>query len=131
MSVIEKSWTLPVPRQCVYDAWVSSDTVIPPATRMDVLPEVGGHYRLHIESPEMEATAEGRFLEVVPGERLVYSWAWDGGPVSRIEVDFEDAAGGTTLRLRHHDLADEAARSAHDSGWDAYVSQLEALLAGG
>ena len=128
MPVIDKHWSLPVTRQRVYDAWVSSETVIPPATRMDVLAEVGGHYRLHIETGAMQASAEGRFSEVVPGRRLVYSWAWDGGPASRIEVDFEDAVDGSVVRLRHHDLVDEEARTAHDAGWDAYLAQLRELL---
>ena len=50
--IIEKQYELPFPISHVYAAWVSSDTVIPPATSMDVLPEVGGHYRLIMEMPD-------------------------------------------------------------------------------
>ena len=127
---IEKHWRLPQPRERLYDAWVSSDTVIPPATRMDVRAEVGGHYRLFIETDELTARAEGTFSEVEPGLRLVYSWAWDDGPESRIEVVFEDDGDGTALRLVHSGLPDEDARTAHDAGWDAYVAQLRTLLGG-
>jgi len=41
---LEKHYDLPYPPAKVYAAWVSSDTVIPPATAMDINPIVGGHF---------------------------------------------------------------------------------------
>jgi uncharacterized protein YndB with AHSA1/START domain len=49
---LKKTYELSFPLEMVYDAWVSSDTVIPPATAMDVKPVVGGHYRLIMQTPE-------------------------------------------------------------------------------
>ena len=130
--MIDKTWLLPVPRARLYAAWVSSDTVIPPATRMDVQPEVGGHYRLFVETPDGVTGTDGVFEVVEPEQRLVYGWAWDGGPSSRIEVDFEDAGaalpGGTRFHLRHTELENDDAIAAHDAGWDAYVEKLTARL---
>lgn len=66
--VIEKQYELPFSRDVVYTVWVSSDTVISPATSMDVLPEIGGHYRLFMETPEFASKNEGYFLVSSPAE---------------------------------------------------------------
>jgi uncharacterized protein YndB with AHSA1/START domain len=63
---IEKTYELPFPPSVVYDAWVSSDTVIPPATAMDIDPIVGGHYRLIMETPDFNGKNEGRFCWLNP-----------------------------------------------------------------
>ena len=49
--IVEKTYDFPFPPDRVYAAWVSSDTVIPPATAMDIEPKVGGHYFSLCESP--------------------------------------------------------------------------------
>ena len=68
---IDKTYQLPFPAQRVYAAWVSSKTVVPPATGMDIHPVVDGHYRLIMETPDFTARAEGVFLIVEPDEHIV------------------------------------------------------------
>ena len=63
---LAKVYELAFPVATVYRAWVSSDTVIPPATAMDILPEVGGHYRLHMDLPDFKGRNDGVFSAVVP-----------------------------------------------------------------
>jgi len=60
--VIEKQYDLRIPPAEVYRAWVSSDTVISPATSMDIEPVVGGYYRLIMDSPDFAARNEGSWL---------------------------------------------------------------------
>ncbi len=98
---IDKSYELPFPARDVYAAWVSPRTVIAPATGMDIDPVVGGHTRLIMETADYAARAEGVFLVVERGERVRYSWEWNGdGEVTESDVTFTPIADGT--RVRRH-----------------------------
>ena len=119
---IEKTYEIPFPLTRVYNAWVSSDTVIPPATSMDVLPEVGGHYRLIMETPDFNGKNEGKFLAVEPEKQLTYTWEWNGdGEVSEIDVAFEATDAGTRINITHSGFTKEESVTNHDSGWDSYM----------
>jgi uncharacterized protein YndB with AHSA1/START domain len=64
--------------------------------RMEVEP--GGHWRFVEHGPEGVHGFEGRYREVKPQERLVYTFEWDGMP-GYVLVDtatFEDLGDGTT-----------------------------------
>ena len=127
---IDKVYDIPFPLAQVYDAWVSSDTVIAPATRMDVKPEVGGHYKLFIQTPEFQGHNEGRFLHVEPRQRVVYTWEWNGdGEVSTIDVSFTETDLGTEVHLLHDGFQNPESVANHDTGWDSYIEGFVAHLA--
>jgi len=126
---IDSIWYLPFPPSRVYSAWVSNDTIIPPATRMDVKAEVGGHYRLTAEGDDFTATNEGKFLEVEKDKRLLYSWHWQGDEeTTQVEVLFNPHPEGTELRLRHGTFTTKESLVNHDNGWNSYVAGLRELL---
>lgn len=126
---IEKSRTLPFPVPMVYSAWISSDTVIPPATAMDIDPRVGGHYRLIIDTPDFKSRCEGVFSIVEPNERLVYSWRWQNDEEeTEIDVRFDKVPEGTRVTIVHSGFEKEQSRTNHDHGWDSYMDGLEAFL---
>lgn len=119
---LEKTYELGFPVAEVYEAWVSSDTVIPPATSMDVLPTVGGHYRLIMETPEFSGKNEGEFLLVEPQQRVTYTWQWnEDGEISTIDVKFSATDSGTSIQLKHTGFTKPESVTNHDSGWDSYV----------
>lgn len=127
---IRKTYTLPYPVSRVFSAWVSSDTVIPPATRMDILPEVGGHYRLIMETPDFTGKNEGSFSIVEENRRLVYTWEWNGdGEVTTIDVSFTETDGGTQVDLVHTGFSKEQSVADHDTGWDNYIEGYTNFLA--
>src|SRR5208337_2526885 len=58
-------------------------------------------------------TARGAFREVVPVQRLAYSFGWDGDEAvppgsGLVEIDLVERNGGTLLRLTHSGLPDAA-----------------------
>ncbi|MCR9277930.1 MAG: SRPBCC domain-containing protein [Pseudomonadaceae bacterium] len=113
----------------VYAAWVSSDTVIPPATSMDVNPVVGGHYRLIMDTPEFSGRNDGVFSLVEPGERVVYTWEWNGdGEISTIDVRFEAVGAGTRVTIFHSGFSKAESVANHRSGWDSYIQGLQNFL---
>ncbi len=71
----------------------------------------------------------GRFVEVVPYTRIVFTWGWegDGSPLppgsSTVEVTLTPDGDATILRLRHMGLPDPL-RELHAAGWQHYLSRL-------
>jgi uncharacterized protein YndB with AHSA1/START domain len=73
------------------------------------------------------ATASGQVQEVVPGERVVFTYGYDdakkgiapGG--STVQVTFADVPGGTRVTLTHVVGSPELAR-AHEPGWRFQLS---------
>ena len=126
---ILKRYQIPYSPQIVYEAWVSSDTVIPPATAMDIDPVIGGHIVLIMKSPEFEARNEGTFVAVDPGKHIRYTWEWNGdGEISEIDVRFLSAPDGTTVELEHSGFTRAESVETHDSGWDSYVAGLSRFI---
>jgi len=127
---LDKTWQVPFAVADFYNAWISPDSVIPPATRLEISATNGGHYRLIIDSPDFAARAEGLFSRVEANHRLTYSWQWNGtGSVTEIDVTFSPSAEGTRIRLIHSGFDDADSRGQHDRGWDSYISGLSTHLA--
>lgn len=80
--------------------------------------------------------ASGRFVEVVPHRRVVFTWGWEGGEhgvpagSSTVEVELIPTGDGTLVRLTHRDLPGEVARDDHRQGWTAYLARLAARCEG-
>jgi uncharacterized protein YndB with AHSA1/START domain len=95
-------------------------------------PRPGGQFRFELMDGEF---CSGRYLELVPGRRVVFTWGWESGalPVapgsSTVEVDLDERDGVTHVRLTHRGL-DPAMRRMHAEGWSRYLPVLAALLEG-
>jgi len=126
---IQKNYSLPYPLETVYKSWISSDTVIPPATRMDITPEVGGELILWVESPQFNACMRGVFKEIIHNKKLVYSWEWNSdGEITQVEVLFTENGDGCDISLSHSNWQKEESYQMHDTGWDSYIQGLIAFL---
>ncbi len=97
----------------------------------DLDPRPGGVYRVQMNSHDI---ARGRYVEVVPYSRVVFTWGWEGsgavppGP-STVEVTLTPDGDGTMVRLVHRDLP-EAARDKHLQGWELYLHRLATVASG-
>ena len=95
-------------------------------------PRPGGLFRFEIAEGEW---CSGRYLEVVPGRRVVFTWGWDSGAIpvppgsSTVTVELLEHPDGTLVRLAHRDLAPEA-RRLHEEGWSRFLPRLAAVAAG-
>jgi uncharacterized protein YndB with AHSA1/START domain len=89
------------------------------------------------DNPNGPYYMRGRFVEVSPPSRVVFTWGFEGCDVdvppgsSTVEVTLEPDGDGTRLRLVHRDLT-ESERTAHDGGWEQMLARLAtAVTAGG
>lgn len=95
-------------------------------------PRPGGLYRVEVTGRDI---AHGRYVEIVPYSRVVFTWGWEGEghPVppgsSTVEVTLTPDGGGTVLRLRHYGLPPEA-EAQHAEGWEHYLPRLALAAAG-
>ncbi len=97
--------------------------------RMEV--ERGGHWRFVEHTDEGMQGFEGRYREVTPEERIVWTFEWDGMP-GHVAVDtvvFEDLGDGRT-RVVSHSLfhTTEERDGMLDSGMEGGLNQSYAAL---
>jgi uncharacterized protein YndB with AHSA1/START domain len=89
---------------------------------------VGGRFRIVFRGPDGEEhDVGGTYREVVPNEKLVFTWAWRTTPEreSLVTIELRRDGEGTLLTLRHEQFADEAARDRDDRGWNGTLDKLE------
>jgi len=93
----------------------------------------GGNLRLRMPGGEV---ASGRFVEVIPNERLVFTWGWEGDapPVTpgstTVVIELEPDELGTLLRLTHSNLDLPPVAEHHRQGWDRYLERLRVRAEG-
>ena len=127
---INKYYLVPFSRQAVFEAWVSPETVIPPVTKVEIDPRVGGSLKLLVESPDSTSTMTGKFKVVEPLEKLVYTWEWDkSGEFTTATVTLNETEKGTKININHSGFSHEKSRFTHDARWDSYVEGMVQLLA--
>jgi uncharacterized protein YndB with AHSA1/START domain len=99
--------------------------------RAEIDARIGGHFRVSFSANDEYYQVGGVYREVVPNQRLVFSWAWHSTPEreSLVTVQLEPDGGGTLLTLRHEQFFDETARDGHQRGWSGALDKLEALFA--
>lgn len=91
---------------------------------------VGGAIRIVMKGDGMVIEHTGRYLEIDPPKRLVFTWAsrFTGLEPSLVTVELEpDDEDATSLRLVHSRLPESAAAS-HRSGWGAMLDRLAGNL---
>ncbi len=141
---------LNAPQERAFKAWTSPEHIqqwmrpepgmIVPLVRMDL--HVGGKFRIQMKNPDGEYfTAVGEFREVMPPERLVYTWDWekDGGgtefgevegKTSLITVEFLKRGEQTEFVMTHTRFATVKSRDGHAEGWTRAVDSFAKFLEG-
>lgn len=122
----------------VYAAWSDPEKMkhwMGPSNVQKVVAEcdlrVGGRYHIKMVAPNDEHYVSGLYREIVPNEKLVFTWAWKSTPEreSLVTVTFKPDGDGTLMTLDHEQFFDEAARDRHNAGWTSIMDRLENYLA--
>jgi uncharacterized protein YndB with AHSA1/START domain len=102
-------------------------------TRALLDPRPGGTYAVDINE---HALARGKFVEVVPHTRIVFTFGWEGDDQvspgsSTVEVTLTPTPDGTHVQLVHRGLRVSALRDQHRDGWQLYLARLSVAASGG
>jgi uncharacterized protein YndB with AHSA1/START domain len=126
----------------VYAAWSEPENLVkwfalsqakPGSMQANLDVRVGGRYRISFNDDKTGEYFEvgGIYREVVPNERLQFTWAWHSTPEreSLVTVQVKPDAVGTLLTFHHEQFADEKARDSHRQGWSKFFDYLEQSVA--
>jgi uncharacterized protein YndB with AHSA1/START domain len=120
---------IPATRERLYTAWLDSGEHS--AFTADVAaiePYVGGSHSA------FSGYATGEVLELEPNRRIVQSWRSTDFPEeaddSRLEVTFEDTAGGTMITLLHTGIPTGQSDRYRDSWIEYYLQRMKKYFAG-
>ena len=128
--LVFKAWAEPE----LFKRWWAPASFCVTIIAYDADVRTGGKYRLEMGHPSSDQTMAfyGRYLEVIPDARIV--WTNDEGdaegPVTT--VTFEDRDGATLVTVRDvypsKEALDEAIESGSTSGWNEQLRQLDAIV---
>jgi uncharacterized protein YndB with AHSA1/START domain len=112
--------------------WFGPSQVKAGSVQAEIDLRAGGHYRIAFDMADgRHHQVGGIYRDVVPNQKLVFSWAWHSTPEreSLVTVSLKSDGDGTLLTLHHEQLFDEAARDGHESGWIGTLDKLEKFIA--
>jgi uncharacterized protein YndB with AHSA1/START domain len=89
----------------------------------------GGTFRINFDDDDPDERTVGQVRECEPPHRLVVTWHFRDEGESVVRADLEAEPGGTRLTLEHRKLP-PAAAAGYSAGWQTYLEQLGAYLAG-
>lgn len=80
-------------------------------------------------------SARGEFVELIPEEKVVFTWGWVDHPgvppgSSTVEIELSSTDDGTLVTLTHRDLPPEEL-DLHRAGWNHYLPRLAIAAEGG
>ncbi|MBV9634301.1 MAG: SRPBCC domain-containing protein [Methylobacteriaceae bacterium] len=130
------------PRALVYDAFVNPEHALKwmgprshPVVHIEGDVRSGGQWRACLRAADGsgELWQGGVYREVVPGERLVFTFAWDeeggrSGPEMLITITFADQGKKTLMTFRQAVFDTEANRDGHRTGWNSAFDRLADFL---
>ena len=125
------------PVKALYEAWTDPAQMVqwmgPGEVKcMDVQIDlnVGGQYRIQMQSDEGAHVAIGEYLEITPNEHLKFTWAWEDGEVkdTLVTIDFRAEGKGSALTLMHENFPAEETAEKHTMGWNGCLEHLNGYL---
>ena len=125
------------PRDLVFKLWTDSKHAIKwwgprdyPATYLDMDARLGGAWRGCLTSTETgkDLWQGGIFREILPPERLVFTFAWDEegerGLETEVAITFAEQDGKTVMTFRHAPFQSIKERDGHQGGWTSTFDRL-------
>ncbi len=125
---VYQAWTDPTQM----NAWLHPNPAMTSRCTVDL--QVGGRYEIQMLHPKGDRhVVGGRYEEIVPGEKLVFTWRWQGDPTdetTRVTILFRALGEAETeLTLIHERFPDEESRDSHAAGWQGTFDRLAEHLA--
>jgi uncharacterized protein YndB with AHSA1/START domain len=110
--------------------WFGPALIVQDSVKAEIDLRVGGRYRIGFDAKGTYNQVGGIYREVVPNQRLVFTWAWHSTPEreSLVTISIKPEGDGTLLTFHHAQFADVTARDNHERGWTELLAKLENYL---
>ncbi|MEE2691256.1 MAG: SRPBCC domain-containing protein [Pseudomonadota bacterium] len=130
--------TFSAPRSLVWEAWTDPEHLSQwmgprehPACSYECDLRVGGAWRARLRAADggPDLTVGGVYREIVPAERLVFTFVWDEphaahGHNTLVTISLADKGDGTEMTLRQQFLPSIEERDGHAHGWSSSFDRL-------
>lgn len=126
------------PRELVFQAWTDPEHIRQwfgprdyPAREMTMDVRPGGRWRGCLRSTETgnDLWLGGVYREIVPPERLVFTFAWEEegerGLETLVTIAFTERGGKTHMVFRQAPFQSDSERDGHRGGWTSTFDRLE------
>jgi uncharacterized protein YndB with AHSA1/START domain len=125
--------TISLPAERVYRAFTDQlDQWFGTAGSLVITPEPGGLYHFVTEMDDQRHPHYGRFIELVPGQRVSMTWmTGDPGTLGAetvVAIDITGEQDVTRVRVQQSGFYDEASRDGHADAWPMVLEHLENTL---
>jgi uncharacterized protein YndB with AHSA1/START domain len=153
-TVLRVTRTFQAPRERVFRAWLDPELLRQWLTgpngrspHAEVDARVGGEFRVTVTGPGGGLVARlpghddefvhmiGRYLEISPPQRLVFTLGWEEVPLvrmdrdaSKVTVEFHERGDETEVVLTHERQPNRRVRAWHSWGWKGSLRKLDRLL---
>lgn len=127
------------PRELVFEMWTNAEHMLRwmgprdhPAIRFEQDLRVGGKWRgclASLAEPGVELWQGGEMLEIEPPEKLVFTFAWDGGPETVVTVILNQEGDRTRMVFHQTPFETSGNRDGHRGGWSSAFDRLDDALA--
>jgi uncharacterized protein YndB with AHSA1/START domain len=125
------------PRQLLFEAWTDPvylrewmcpEGLSVPVVEVDV--RVGGSFRIDMQSERGVTTHRGIYREIVPPQRLVFTWISEGTQFqeSLVTIELVERGAQTELILNHTQFLDATMTEMHVGGWTSILQNLSKHL---
>lgn len=130
--------TFDAPRELVWKVWVDAKQAkqwwgpngfTAPVVELANVP--GGKWHAEMRGPDGKVLGQhGVLREIVPPERLQYTFIWDQTPEDEllVTVDFGARGGKTEMNFKQTGFSSVEERDAHKDGWSQSFDRLAAYL---
>ena len=127
------------PIEKVFDAWLNPKMLskfmkgIPDKTDTDVEIDAreGGHFTFVMHVGDDKISHTGKYLEISPPDKLVFTWASRYSVVDNSTVTLHFTrieANKTNISLTHVKFIDEESRSGHEDGWKNILNNIYEIM---
>ena len=140
--VLTLSRVFDAPRSLVFKVWTQPEHIVRwwgcPTTKgatCKLDPRQGGAWRVVMQLDDgADRVVSGVYREVVPPERLAFTWAWEDADGTRghetlVTVTFAEQGAQTKLTLRQEAFESTEMCDQHRVGWTASLERMVGELA--
>ena len=118
-----KAWTTPASMAAWYSPMGESNIPVHDLT-------VGGAYQIDMIGEDAVHVHRGKFMEIDPPQKLVFTWTSDGTGQKEtlVTITFVHNDEGTLLTLVHEDFAETEMVEKHTGGWSVILDKLAGMV---